>query len=178
VDTAIVDPPGQGLYPSATLVWFGRSGDSLNLMSDLGTVQTTIGSNVDSLHNNVPFFSRRLARDGAITIWVRMDDQRGDTVPYTLRVAVPTTNQAGGLRITGLSSKLVLSPDRTRKYAEISIVPVSQVHRDIDRSAWKVFPGPHKVVLTQDSLYEVCVLPCVSADTIKVRPNRAVIWRY
>jgi hypothetical protein len=178
VDTAVVDQPDLTTNPTARLLWFVRSGDSLSMASDLGTVQTSIGSVVDSLHNNVSYFSGRAGRDGAIMVWIAISDERGDTVAYTLRVAVQSVRKESRLRATGLTSRLTLSADRTRKFAETSLVPVSELHEGIDRSAWKVTPGTYKVAMTRDSLYEVCVLPCVSPDTIKLKPNQAMRWAY
>ena len=178
VDTAVVDQPNQSINPSAKVLWFATSGDSLRMSSDLGTVQTSIGSIVDSLHNNVSFFSGSVVRDGAITVWIAISDERGDTVAYTLRVAVQSANKASPLRSTGLTSRLTLSPDRTRKLAQISIVPLSQLRDGVDRSAWKVMPGTYKIAMTRDSLYELCVLPCVSPDTIKLKQRQAVRWAY
>lgn len=178
VDTAVIDQPNLTLNPTARLLWFGRSGDSLSMDTNLGTVQTSIGSIVDSLHNNVSYFSGHLARDGAIMVWIDISDERGGTVPYMLRVAVESSNNAIPRRPTNLMSRLTLSPDRTRKFAEISVVPLSELHAGIDRSAWKVTPGTYKVVMTQDSLYEVCVLPCVSPDTVTLKTRQAVRWVY
>jgi hypothetical protein len=176
VDTAVVDQPSQSINPSAKVLWFATSGDSLRMSSDLGTVQTSIGSIVDSLHNNVSFFSGPVVRDGAVTVWIDISDERGDTVAYTLLLVVQSANKAISRRSTGLTSKLTVSPDRTRKLAKISIVPLSELREAIDRSAWQVMPGTYRVAMTRDSLYELCVLPCALSDTIKLKPRQAVRW--
>jgi hypothetical protein len=69
-----------------TILWFGRRGDSLVLSAHASAVQTTIGDDKDAQHNNVPHFHGRVPKDGTITIWTSMDEERGDSVHYSLRV--------------------------------------------------------------------------------------------
>lgn len=163
----------------ASILWFGRSGDSLALSTSANTVQTTIGDDKDSLHNNVPSYHGRVVRDGTITIWATMEEERGDSVPYVLRVQVFHASPASStLEPTGKTARLIIPSPRARKYLEISVIPVSQVRPGLDRTAWKTYPGSHKVALTRDSLYEVCVLPCVLPQTITLRPNQVVSWKH
>jgi hypothetical protein len=163
----------------ATILWFGRSGDSLVLSANAVAVQTTIGDDKDSLHNNVPWFHRRIPRDGTIVIWTTMEEARGDSVPYALRVQdFPAPSASSALEPTGQTARLIIPMRNPRITAEISVIPLSQVRPGLDRAAWKTVPGSHKVVLTRDSLYEVCLLPCVSPRTITLRPNQAVSWQY
>lgn len=167
------------MYAWASILWFGRSGDSLVLSTNANTVQTTIGDDKDSLHNNVPSYHGRVPRDGSITIWASMDEERGDSVPYTLRVQdFHPSSASSALEPTGKTARLVIPSPGPRRYAEISVIPLSQVRAGLDRTAWKTYPGSHKVALTRDSLYEVCLLPCVVPRTIKLRPNQAVSWKY
>ncbi len=126
----------------STLVWFGRAGDSLVLSADAEAIQTTVGDEKDQLHNNVPRFHGRVPKDGAITIWVTLDGNRGDTLPYVLRIedipaaAVPSSEAA--LDASGETAQLTVpAPLHARRYVEFSVIPVSQVHPAMDRAPWK-----------------------------------------
>jgi len=165
-------------YASGSVLWFGRSGDSLVLSADALGVQTTIGDDKSPAHNNVPTYHGRVPRDGTITIWTTMQEERGDSVPYTLRAEVSHASPSpSSLESTGQTARLIIPSPGPRKYEEISIVPVSRVHAGLDRSAWKTFPGSYLVALTLDSLYEVCLLPCASSDTIELKANRLSTWK-
>lgn len=162
-----------------TILWFGRAGDSLVMSAHASAVQTSIGDDKDALHNNVPWFHRRVPRDGTITIWTTMEEERGDSVRYTLRVQDMTVSGASpALEPTGQTARLVLTARNPRVTTEFSVIPASQLRPGVDRTAWKTVPGRHKVALTRDSLYEVCVLPCTAPKTIKLLPNQVVLWRY
>lgn len=163
----------------ATILWFGHSGDSLVLSADASAVQTTIGDDKDRLHNNVPSFHGRVRRDGTITVWTTMDEERGDSVPYTLRVqAIPASVEAPGLHATGQSARLVIPSPGQRRSLEISLVPLTLVVPGLDRAAWKTYFGSYKVALTGDSLYEICRLPCARPQIIKLKPNQVTTWKY
>jgi hypothetical protein len=165
----------------ATILWFGRSGDSLVLSADAAAVQTSIGDDKDALHNNVPTFHGRVPRDGTITIWTTMNEERGDSVPYVLRVQVyPASSAAASspLDPTGKTARLVIPAPRPLRAVDFSVIPVSRLRPALDRTAWKTPFGSHKVALTRDSLYEVCLLPCTSPRTIKLKPNQTVVWKY
>ena len=179
-DTAYQRSKGDGnLDAWATVLWFGRSGDSLVLSADAKALQTTIGDDKDSLHNNVPWFHRRIPHDGTVTIWTTLPEERGDSVVYALRVQYFAASSASSaLEPTGETARLVVPLRNPRITTEISVIPLSRVRPGLDRTAWKTYPGSHKVMLTRDSLYEVCLLPCVSPQTIKLRPNQAVSWKY
>jgi hypothetical protein len=162
-----------------TVLWFGHRGDSLVLSAHASAVQTTIGDDKDAAHNNVPHFHGRIPKDGTMTIWTTMEEERGDSVRYTLRVEdMPGGPSSPGLEATGETARLILPSPSPQKFVEISVIPVSQLRPGIDRAAWKTYPGKHKVVLTRDSLYEVCRLPCVSPRTVKLRAEHAVTARY
>jgi len=165
----------------ATVLWFARAGDSLVLSADASSVQTSIGDDKDALHNNVPTFHGRVPRDGTITIWTTMNEERGDSVPYVLRVQVYPASSASGsspLEPTGRTARLVIPAPRPPRAVDFSVIPVSRLRPGLDRAAWKTPVGSHKVALTRDSLYEVCLLPCASPRTIKLKPNQTVVWKY
>jgi hypothetical protein len=180
-DTAYVDRhrPDGSIEAEATLIWFGRGEDSLSLTADAGSIQTSIGADRDSLHNNVPRFHRRIPRDGAIMIWVATQEERGDTVPYTLRAEESSgPRTVPSLDPTGQTARLMLPSSGQRAATEFSVIPSSQLGQPNDRSEWKVFAGQHKIALTRDSLYEVCLLPCASPHVLKIKPNQSVSWTY
>jgi hypothetical protein len=165
----------------ASILWFGRAGDSLVLSADASAVQTSIGDDKNALHNNVPTYHGRVPRDGSITIWTTMNEERGDSVPYVLRVQVYPTSSASGssaLAETGQTARLVIPAPRPARAIDFSVIPASQLRPGLDRTAWKTPVGSHKVALTRDSLYEVCLLPCVSPRTIKLKPNQTAVWTY
>ncbi len=165
----------------ATILWFGASGDSLVLSADASAVQTSIGDDKDALHNNVPTYHGRVRRNGSITIWTTMNEERGDSVPYMLRVQVyraPLAPASSPLEPTGQTARLVIPTPRPARAVDFSVIPVSQLRPGLDRTAWKTPVGSHKVALTRDSLYEVCLLPCASPRTIKLKPNQTVVWTY
>jgi hypothetical protein len=163
----------------ATIIWFGMSGDSLVLSTNAGSVQTTIGDEKDSLRNNVPSYHGRVPSDGTITIWATMTEELGDSVPYVLRVQrVSGSSAASTLDPIGRSARLIIPPPKAGGYAEFSVIPLSQIRRGLDRQAWKTYPGSHKVALTRDTLYEVCLLPCVSPRTVKLKPNQELSLKY
>jgi hypothetical protein len=165
----------------ASILWFGRSGDSLVLSADAIAVQTSIGDDKDAFHHNVPTYHGRVSRDGSITIWTTMNEERGDSVPYVLRVQVYSASSASrpsSLEPTGQTARLVIPVPRPVRPIDFSVIPVSQLRPGLDRTAWKAPPGSHKVALTRDSLYEVCALPCTSPRTIKLKPDQTVVWTY
>jgi hypothetical protein len=165
----------------ASILWFGRSGDSLVLSADASAVQTSIGDDKDALHNNVPRYHGRVPRDGSITIWTTMNEERGDSVPYVLRAQVYPSSPASrrsSLEPTGQTARLVIPAPRPIRPVDFSVIPLSQLRPGLDRTAWKTPVGNHKVALTRDSLYEVCLLPCASPRTIKLKPNQTVVWTY
>jgi hypothetical protein len=87
-------------------------------------------------------------------------------------------NASPTLEPTGKTVRLILSARNPRVVTEFSVIPMSQLRPGLDRTAWKTVPGRHKIALTRDSLYEVCVLPCVRPKTIRLRPNQTVSWSY
>jgi hypothetical protein len=52
-----------------------------------------------------------------------------------------------------------------------SVVPLSRASGVRDSVLWTVPRGIHKVLLVADSLYEVCRMPCLVPDTVKLRPD-------
>jgi hypothetical protein len=165
----------------ASILWFGGAGDSLVLSADASAVQTSIGDDKDALHNNVPTYHGRVPRDGSITIWTTMNEERGDSVPYVLRVQVYRARVAPAsspLEPTGQTARLIIPMPRPVRAVDFSVIPISQLRPGLDRTAWETPVGSHKVVLTRDSLYEVCLLPCASPRTVKLKPNRTVVWTY
>jgi hypothetical protein len=131
------------------------------------------------MHNNVPWFHRGVARAGTVASGTTLREERGDSVVYVLRVQhFAASSASSALEPTGETARLVIPLRNPRITTEISVIPLSQIRPGLDRTAWKTYPGSHKVMLTRDSLYEVCLLPCVSPQTIKLRPNEAASWKY
>ena len=168
VDTAIThseaDPPD--LSPTSQWIVFGAAGDSIEISTiPPGAINSSLGEERDSLHNTAAQFRHRLVSDGAIEVWVDLENI-SDTVAYALRLLHRGPPPPRSLRLTGEAATLVLSsPRATDRYA---IIPISMARGVRDLRPWSVAMGTHKVALVADSLYELCIMPCARRDTMKV----------
>jgi hypothetical protein len=180
-DTATLRTPvfGQRYTPDyaiADWIWFGAAGDSVDITSTDGSVYTNLGQQTDSRHNVVPYFRSRLQNDGVVSISTNMDENDGDSVPYTLRIERVGPEPPAALRMTCERARLtIISPRITDHF---SIVPISIAHSVRDLSKWTTFVGTYNVALVPDSLYQVCRVPCVTPDTIRLTPHARVRRRY
>ncbi len=180
-DTATVRKPifGQRYTPDyayGDVIWFGTAGDSLEVTSTQGSVYTNLGQQTDSLHNVVQYFRARLQDDGVVAISTNMDVNDGDNVPYTLRIERVGPKPGAALRQTCEQAKLTVTSSRLADH--FSIVPVSIAHSIHDLSKWTTFTGIYNVALVSDSLYQLCQVPCVTPDTIKLLPGASVTRKY
>ena len=176
-DTAYVhDENGDNPYPMASWVYLGFKGDSTEFATvPPGGIATNLGQDRDSLGNTSSRFRRMLRDDGVVWLDVSLGQNSSDTVPYVLRVR-PAPSPSATLRWTGHTAQLNLtSPRETDRF---SIIPVSIVATVTDRSKWTVPLGRHKILLVQDSLYEVCRMPCSRKETVKLVPDTMVTRSY
>ena len=161
-----------------SLEFFGSAGgndvDGTALSTDFGT---TFGfQERDQLRNTAPYNRFRLPSDGVVTLWVVVDDDLGDTVPYTLRHQRLGSATARALQATGRSATLTLLSQKVTD--RISVIPLAIPRIGLDRSKWTVFPRRYRVALSADSLYEVCKIPCSRPDTLKLTPSAHVSKRF
>lgn len=169
VDTAYAHTyPGETtLITGKKWIWFGTSGDSLEIhVAPSGYVQTNLGEERDTNHNNVGYFHRRLTGDGVVQVWITMDETLGDTVTYALQVHREQSPGRSALDATGARSQLTILSHNSRE--RFSVVPLSIAATVRDLFMWAVDAGAYNVALVADSLYQVCRLPCVSPDTVRL----------
>ena len=157
-------------------LWFDAADDSIEVLG-LGTfISTNLGQDHDVTGNTASFFRRRLHRDGVLTVEVDADDALGDSVEYDLRFRHPVRLPPEAFRATGqrASLNLVIGKQGNR----VSVVPVSIAGTVRNRSDWAVGPREYNVALVADSLYELCLLPCVKPGTVKLTPWSRVVRKY
>jgi hypothetical protein len=118
------------------------------------------------------YVRRRLITDGVVIAWVDFDEVRGDSLEYTLEIHHENSAQRPAFRPTGAKSSLVLLSRRIED--SWSVVPLSLTQSANDPARWSVPVGTYNVILLADSLYQICKLPCTSADTVKLTPGRRV----
>jgi hypothetical protein len=179
VDTAIThseaDPPD--LSPTSQWIIFGAAGDSLEISTTPpGAITSSLGEERDSLHNTAAQFRHRLVADGAIQVWVDLAQNISDTVAYTLRLLHRGPPVPPELRESGEAATLILNSQRaTDRYA---IVPASLAQRATNLGPWTVAAGTHKIALVKDSLYELCIMPCVRPDTVRITQSTLTTVRF
>lgn len=157
-------------------IWFGARGDSIEFdLAPGDAIQTSIGEDREARHR-VPYFRRRLARDGAVEVWVLLPDTLGDTVAYTLGVRRIPSGRSADLRPTGERATLTIQSRSAKD--RFAVVPLAVARSVRDLSSWQVHPETYNVALVGDSLYEVCRLPCARRDTVKLTPRATVTRRY
>jgi hypothetical protein len=175
-DTARVsltgDEPVQ--YPHRDWVWFAAAGDSIEIWAPSGaSVATSIGQERDSLNHTARQFRHRLPRDGVLEIYVFLDGAEGDTVPYTIRIL-----RRGSTSLTPTGRTATLSVVSRHEADQFSLVPLSLASTVRDRSEWRIVARPYKVALVNDSLYELCRLPCSSPQIVLLTPSATVIKKF
>ena len=177
-DTAYAhEDPGAMPIRDKWWIWFGARGDSIEFdLAPGDAIWTSIGEDRAPSHDNVPNFRRRLARDGAVEVWVLLPDTLGDTVAYTLRVRRISSGGSAVLRPTGERATLTIQSHSAKD--RFAVVPLAVARSVRDLSSWQVHPETYNVALVQDSLYELCRLPCVRLDTVKLTPSARVTKSY
>lgn len=117
----------------------------------------------------MPYFRTRLSSDGVVETWMVADGSNmlGDTASYVLSLR-RLGKDAPWLRATGQRATLsvVSASDRDR----FAVLPLTVARSVRNLSPWTVHAGTYNVALVPDSLYQVCKLPCESADTVKLLP--------
>lgn len=163
------------LGASKDWLWFDAADVSIEVLG-LGTfISTNLGQDHDPVtHNTASFFRRRLRHDGVLTVHVDTDER--DSVEYDLEFRHPDRAPPDALRATGQRASLSLAIGKQGK--RVSVVPVSIAGTISDRSRWAVAPGDYTVALVADSLYELCLLPCVKPDTVKLTLQSRVVRKY
>ena len=177
IDTAIthgdVDPPD--ISPTSQWIIFAAAGDSLELSTTPpGALNTSLGEERDSLHNTAAQFRHRVAVDGAVQVWISLDNI-SDTVAYVMRLAHRGPPPPPVLLATGHTATLIL--DSKKQIERYAIVPVSLVEGVHSLAPWTVAVGTHKVALVGDSLYQLCIMPCARRDTVKLTPSSRTVVR-
>jgi hypothetical protein len=178
-DTALVDsgPDYADAYPSATWVLFGLIGDSVEISTiPAMNVAVRVGaerSNGSGIHPRS--FARRIARSGIIRVNV-FPSSSADSIPYTLRVRRWDVPRSAGLRINGGAATLAVTAARAAQ--PLMLVPVSGTSHRGSLSDWTMYPGTYKIALVEDSLYEMCALPCQRPDTILLGVSRKISVSY
>ncbi len=136
-------------------------------------ISTNLGQ--EHFHTNAaPYFRRRLTGDRVVQSWVTMSESRGDTVEYWFRVRQEGPSRSPILRATGERAQLTL--ESRGKSDRFVVMPLAEVPSVRDVTPWQVDPGTYDVALVSDSLYEVCRMPCIARDTVKLKPSSKVIW--
>ena len=155
---------------------FGNASDSIDVLGDDGSlISTNVGTDHDAARNNVSYFHGRLAHDGVVVITVSYLD-RGSVVPYELRIRRQSAVRDPGFTPTGKWARFtIISAKPTDAF---TVIPLSRTPAMPDAAAWTVMAIPYNVVLSGDSLYQVCRLPCVSPDTVVLREGARLTKRY
>jgi hypothetical protein len=96
------------------------------------------------------------------------DEILGDTVVYTLRIRHDDPEPQPALVATGRMATLTVAGARARD--EFSIVPLLLTRSVHDLTRWRLHARRYRVALVVDSLYQLCRLPCVSPDTVRLMP--------
>jgi hypothetical protein len=158
-------------------LWFDAADVSLEVLG-LGTyITTNLGQDHDAVsHNTASFFRRRLRHDGVLTVEVTTDEVLGDSIEFDLEFRHPDRAPPKALRATGQRASLSLVIGKQGK--RVSVVPLSIAGTISDRSSWAVGPRDYIVALVADSLYELCLLPCVKPDTVKLTPRSRIVRKY
>ena len=160
----------------ADWIWFGSAGDSIEVVGPEGSyISTNLGAEHDADHDNVSYFHQRLATDGILA--TRIDFLNiGDTVPYELRIRRQGPETHTALIPTGKWARLtIVSVSATDPF---TVIPLSLVRSVKEGTKWKVMALPYNVALVGDSLYQICKVPCVSPDTVKLAPSGRATRRY
>ena len=184
--TSPEDPNAADPVIGARWLWFGGAGDSVQIsarpdirshLSEGAVIATSLGQERDSLHNTAAYFRRRLTDDGVIEMVLLFDsvvddEILGDTVVYTLRIRHDDPEPRPALIATARMATLTIAGARVGD--EFSIVPLSMARSVRDLTRWRIHARTYRVALVADSLYQLCRLPCVSPDTVKLTPATRV----
>jgi hypothetical protein len=174
-DTAYVEAfPDEPPFTTKSWIWFGTAGDSVEVFAGAGTAMSTNFGQESFNGNTAPYFRHRLVTSGVLQTLVTMSDGRGDTVEYVFRIRRDGPIAPAALSATGQRARIDLPA--TRSSDRFAIIPLSVLPTVRDISAWQVDRGRYNVALVHDSLYQVCRLPCLNADTITLRPSSSVKW--
>jgi hypothetical protein len=154
---------------------FGTAGDSIEVSVPQGAViSTNRGAERDAQHDNVPYFRHRLKTGGIVLLSIFLNDSLTDPVQYSLRLW-RDRNSRTALQPTGAGATLVIDSQNTSD--RFAVIPLSVAKSVVDLTDWDVERGTYRVVLVADSLYQVCRLPCVIRDVVKLSPFAAVTIR-
>jgi hypothetical protein len=178
------DEPSLGTPVLRTVwIWFGSAGDSLEFFANVDTLQergrayvtTNLGQERDSDNVTASFVRLRLKSDGVVEVFVDIDENLGDTVPYSLAVRRVESGPTA-LNSTGRFARLNIVSAHIP--GSLTVVPARLGGATADRSRWRVYARPYNVALLTDTLYEICRSPCLSRDTIVLKPAAHVIGKY
>jgi hypothetical protein len=192
LDTAEVHAEGNGGDPVAVTHWilFGSAGDSVSIVAQVNMHATELGlayiaTNIGQEHEAAgyvsPRFRRRLTTNGVIDVSVSFGDvvaneKVAGTVAYTLRIQHDDFPLSAAYQPTDRFAKLdIVSAHPTDTF---SMIPISIAPLVADRTGWVVHAQTYRVALVTDSLYELCRLPCVKPDTVKLKASDSVAKRY
>lgn len=177
-----------GYLVDAHWIVFGAARDSFEFSASVqGHPSNVVGITVDagsvrgfqerdSLGNTARYSRLRLRNDGVVAVSVSISEAVGDTVEYGFRVTRHPPETASALRATGRQATLTISSNRLAD--RFSVVPVSVARSADDLSRWSVFPRTYQVALVPDTLYEICRIPCLMPDTVKLTPDGRASRRY
>jgi hypothetical protein len=184
-DTAFVheDSGADDPVPEAHWVWFARASDSLQITAWQGNADGGLSASLITvpapvhIAGPVSVVDRRLPTDGVLQVFVSLSDvvgmsPTGDTVPYVFRVAQVGAAQAAW-NSTGAHATVHVLGSGAKPF---TIIPVSDVASVASRDAWKMTGTRFRIALAQDSLYEVCNIPCQKPDTLRITPGAHVEW--
>lgn len=173
-----------GILVEAHWIWFGTAGDSVEVYTEADSttfgrypanVTTDFGEEQDEKQNTASYVRRRLPRGGVFTISVGAAGEVSDSGGYMLAVRDLGPGPARQLRPTGAWARLVVAS--SGQHTKFTIIPLSIADSAHDRSNWTAPARTYKVELLPDSLYEICRVPCVRPDTLKLLPFTTTRWR-
>jgi len=169
------EPGDSAPSPGAHSDWiaFGARGDSVDIEAFPSGIVTTSLDQERSVHAvTASYFRHRLSADGLIVVWVDFEEVLGDSLTYTFELHHEPSRAGLAFHPTGARASLILHSRRlTDRW---SVVPLSLIQSAHDPAHWSVPVGTYNVALLSDSLYQICHLPCTSADTVALTPSRKV----
>lgn len=181
-----------------TWIVFGEAGDSLSLWAAVDTLDASSDTrdllsmaSLD-LYVSKPAAGRissnpvpsptgvRLASRGSYHVQVSLLGPPPGRLPYDIRLsnaASGKTGDAGLLAPSGNRARLVIDGEGT---GLIAVIPNSVVRGmpAKEYADWGVWHGDYSILLTSDTLYHMCRLPCDKLDPVVLKDGAMLRRRY
>jgi hypothetical protein len=161
----------------AWFIVFASRGDSIEIRGPKqSSLITNIGQERTSANFTANYFRRRLDRDQAVEIWVDMDAVAGDSVSFVLNVQL-IRGASDGPRLSGAVATLRIAAPGSKD--AFSLLPATLLALRPRPRDWAIHPNrTYKIALADDSLYQLCRIPCVAPEMIILKAGHQVLRHF